>query len=149
MIDTTKTKDNVKVTLRDKDGKIKQQITGHNLVVTTGLNHIADQLASSPSEGAMSHMAVGTGTNAVTAGDTALQTELNRQSLSSRTADDNTVTYVANWGAGTGTGAITEYGIFNAASDGVMLARFVDDVINKGANDTLQVEWEVTISDGS
>ena len=98
----------------------------------------------------MSHMAVGTGTTAAVAGDTALQTELDRNALSSVVqgtgGDANKVTYTADWAAGDGTGAITEAGIFNAASAGTMLCRSVFAVKNKGAADTLTLTWVLTIS---
>lgn len=141
-----KMRDNVKVQLFDKSGNLKEERTGHNLVVTAGLNHIADQLSSSPGGSAMSHMEVGTGTTAANAADTALETALDRNALTSRTDSGAVVTYVGTWNAGDGTGAITEYGIFNAGSGGTMLARFVDSVINKGASDTLVVTWTLTFA---
>lgn len=137
---------NVRVELRDKFGRIKEVREGHNIVTDAGLAHIADQLSASPGEGAMSHMAVGTGTNAAAAGDTALQTQLDRNALSGRTDAAAVLTYTATWAAGDGTGAITEYGIFNASSGGTMLARFVDAVINKGASDSLSVTWTFTFA---
>lgn len=138
-------KGHVHLVLRDEAGNIKQEVDHHNLVVTTGKAHIADQLSSSPGQSAMSHMAIGTGTTAAAAGDTTLETELDRNSLTSRTDSTNVVTYVGNWAAGDGTGAITEAGLFNASSSGTMLARTVFSVVNKGASDTLQVTWTLTI----
>lgn len=137
---------NVVVEQRDAAGKLLARHKGHNIITDAGLAHIADQLSASPGEAAMSHMAVGTGTNAAAAGDTALQTQLDRNALTSRTDSAGVVTYVGTWAAGDGTGAITEYGIFNASSGGTMLARFVDAVINKGASDSLQVTWTITFS---
>ena len=46
----------------------------------------------------------------------------------------------------TGTGAITEAGILNAASAGTLLCRTVFSVINKGASDSMTVTWTITIS---
>jgi ethanolamine utilization microcompartment shell protein EutS len=135
---------NVTYTLIGPDGRVKQVKRVHNLFVTAGKNHIADQLASSPAQAAMGYMAIGTGTNAAAAGDTALQTEVARVALSSRTASANVVTYVATFPAGTGTGAITESGILNAASSGVLFARSVFSVINKGASDSLQITHTYT-----
>ena len=137
---------NVRVDLFGPDGKLKDFREIHNLVTTAGKQHIADQLSSSPGGSAMSHMAVGTGTNAAAVGDTALQTELDRNALTSRTDSGAVVTYVGDWAAGDGTGAITEAGIFNASSSGTMLARSVFSAINKGAGDTLQITWTLTIS---
>lgn len=129
------------------DGVLKDSREINNLVVTAGKNHIASTLSSSPPT-AMSHMAVGTGSTAPAAGDTALGAEIattGRQALTSRTASLNVVTYVGNWAAGQATNAaIAEAGIFNASSGGTMLARATFTAINKGASDTLQITWTVT-----
>lgn len=139
----------VHIVLRGPDGKIKDEETTNNLCVTTGRQHIADQMADQ-GDAAMSHMAIGTGTNAVDAADTALQTELDRNTLSSKSqgtgTDANKVTFVADWAAGDGTGAITEAGIFNSASAGVMLCRSVFAVKNKASGDTLTLTWVLTVS---
>lgn len=135
--------------IKDEHGNIKVDEWHRNLVVTTGKSHIADQLADQ-GEAAMTHMAIGTGTTAAVAADAALETELDRNVLTSTTqgsgSDTNKVTYVCNWAAGDGTGAITEAGIFNSASAGVMLCRSVFAVKNKGAADTLTLTWVLTIS---
>lgn len=128
------------------DGSLLDERLIDNLVVTAGKNHIADRLSTTPTGAAMSHMAVGTGTTAPAAGDTALGTEIDRNALTSATDSANVVTYVGNWAAGDATNAaITEAGIFNAASAGTMLARATFTAINKGASDTLQITWTVTI----
>jgi hypothetical protein len=91
-------------------------------------------------------MAIGTGTTAAAAGDTALGTELDRNSIASTTVNGNQIEYTSTWAAGDGTGAITEAGIFNDASAGTMLARTVFSVVNKDQNDTLSITWTVTLS---
>lgn len=137
---------NVLVEVFGADGTLKDTREVHNLVVTAGKNHIADRLSSSPSGAAMGWMEIGTGTTAAAAGDTALQTALDRNATTSITDATNVVTYVGDWAAGDGTNAaITEAGIFNAASAGTMLARAVFTAINKGASDTLKITWTVTI----
>jgi hypothetical protein len=136
----------VHIELFGPDGELKEDRWGHNLVVTAGKNHIADQLSSAPGGGAMSHMAIGTGSTAPAAGDTALGAETDRNALTSRTDATNVVTYVGTWAAGDGTNAaLREAGIFNAAGAGTMLARHVYSNIDKGAGDTLTITWTVTI----
>jgi hypothetical protein len=130
------------------DGELKQREETDNLVVTSGKNHIADQLKSSPAQAAMGWMAIGTGATAPAAGDTLLGAEIDRNALTSRTAAGNVVTYVGNWAAGDGTNAaIAEAGIFNVvtANTITMLARATFTAINKGSSDTLQITWTVTI----
>ena len=115
-----------------------------NLVVTAGKNWVADRMNNANT--VMTHMAVGTGTNAAAAGDTTLQTENDRNALTSTTVTNNAVAYVATWAAGDATAAITEAAILDAASGGDMLARTVFSVVNKGAADSMTITWTITVS---
>ena len=115
-----------------------------NLVVTAGKEWVAQRMNNANT--VMTYMSIGTGTTVAAAGNTTLVTELDRNALSSTTVTNNNVAYVATWAAGDGTGAITEAGIFNAASSGVMLARTVFSVVNKGADDSMTITWTITIS---
>lgn len=143
--DAIKVTGNLKVVLTGPDGKVKDEQEFKNLVVTTGKNFIASRMKDT-TDGAMSHMAIGTGTTAAAAGDTTLGTEAGRVSLTSTTVTNNSVAYVATFPAGTGTGAITEAGILNASSSGTLLCRTVFSVINKGSADTLGITWTVTVN---
>lgn len=139
----------VSFVLTDENGNIKQQ-DSKNLVVDPGLAFIASRMVGTTSA-VMSHMAIGTGTTAAADAQTALVTESARVALTSSTVVTTTVAndsvqYVATFGPGVGTAAITEAGIFNAASAGTMLARTVFAVINKGALDTLTLTWKVTVA---
>ena len=139
----------VSFVLTDKNGNVKQQ-GSKNLVVNPGLAFIVSRMINTAAA-AMSHMAVGTGTTAAAAAQTALVTESARVALTSSTIVTTTVTgdsvqYIAAFGPGVGTAAITEAGLFNAASVGTMLARTVFPVINKGANDTLTLTWKITVA---
>ncbi len=115
-----------------------------NLVVTAGKNYVADRIKNNST--VMSHMAIGTGSTAAAAGDTALGNQTARTALTSTTVTDNEIVYVDTFAAGTGTGAITEAGIFNASSGGTMLCRTVFSVVNKGASDAMTITWTVTVS---
>ena len=133
------------IEVKDKDGNLKQKQEVKNLVVDTGLDYIASRMKDATAT-AMSHMAIGTGSTAAAAGNTALGSEAARQALTSTTVTSNAVAYVASFTAGTGTGAITEAGILNAASGGTLLCRTVFSVVNKGASDSMTITWTVTIS---
>ncbi len=115
------------------------------MIVDTGLQHIADQLAEK-NQAVMSHMAVGTGSAAETAGDLALQTETARVALTAITRSDKKVVYVGNFTAGVGTGTLTEVGLFNATTAGDLLSRIVFSAKNKSPNDTLQITIEHTLA---
>ncbi len=143
--DTVKMKGELRLTLTNPTGNITQEVVVPNLVVTTGKNYIASRIKDA-SATAMSHMAIGTGSTAAAAGNTALGSEAGRVALTSTTVTNNAVAYVATFPAGTGTGAITEAGILNASSGGTLLCRTVFSVINKGAADTLGITWTVTVS---
>lgn len=118
-----------------------------NLVVTAGKNWIAQRMQGT-SLGVMTHMAVGTGTTAAAVGNTALVTEVSRVALttSGGVVAAAVITFAATYAAGVATAALTEAGIFNAASGGTMLARTVFSVINKAAADSMTISWDVTIS---
>lgn len=136
----------LKVTLIDESGAIKEEHELKNLVVSTGLNYIVSRMKDATAN-VMSHMALGAGTTAAAAGDTALGSALgSRVALTSTTVSNNTITYVATFPAGTATGAVTEAGVFNALTAGTMLCRTVFPVINKGAADVVSVSWTITIS---
>jgi|TARA_Y100000816_G_C26098326_1_gene581614 hypothetical protein len=143
--DETRALGKLTIEVKDKDGKLKQREEVKNLVVDTGLAYIASRMKDA-SATAMSHMAIGTGSSAAAAGNTALGTEAARVALTSTTVTSNAVAYVASFAAGTGTGAITEAGILNAASSGTLLCRTVFSVVNKGASDSMTITWTVTIS---
>lgn len=143
--DSIKMTGELRITVTNPEGNITQETVVPNLVVTSGKDFIAERMKDATTT-AMSHMAIGTGSTAAAAGNTALGTEAGRVSLTSTTVTANAVAYVATFGAGTGTGAITEAGLFNASSGGDMLCRTVFSVINKGAADTLGITWTVTVN---
>ena len=143
--DSSKVTGSVNVVVRGEDGTVKQEFTVPNLVVDSGLDFIASRMKDATAT-AMSHMAVGTDNTAADAADTALGAEIARVALATSTVTNNAIAYVASYPAGTGTGALTEAGIFNDATTGDMLCRTVFAVINKGAADSMTVTWTVTIS---
>lgn len=146
MDDGVRLRGHIHAVLRDPLGDVKQIEEVDNLITTVGRNAIVERLDSSPSTGVPTHMAIGTGATAAAAGDTTLQTELDRNALTSNTSSANVLTMVGDWAAGDGTGAITEAGVLNAASTGTLYARAVFSVINKAAGDTLQITWTFTLT---
>jgi hypothetical protein len=136
----------VKARLLDPNGKVKEaKDLGYNLIVDTGKQGIADQLLAAPTIPKPTHMGIGTGATAPAAANTALVTETGTRQALTKSRSGNVVTNVATFGAGVGTGAITEAGIFTASTAGTMFSRIVFSAINKGANDTLELTWTYTI----
>ena len=115
-----------------------------NLVVTAGKEFVASRMIGTSAD-VMDNMAIGSGSTAAAAGDTALGSELDRQSATS-SVSGAVVTFSATFGAGNGTGAVSEAGLFNASSGGSMLCRTVFSVVNKGAADSMTISWAVTVS---
>ena len=141
-----KLRGDVAIVLKDKDGKVKESRDINNLVVSSGLTYICSRMADA-SAGVMSHMALGSGTTAAAAGDTDLESILgSREALDSTTASSNTITYVSSFEAGEATGAVTEAGIFNAATSGTMLCHVIFPLVSKQADDTMSVTWTITLT---
>jgi hypothetical protein len=138
----------LKIVVTDKNGKIKEERLEKNLVVDAGLGYIAARMTDTSQPTDMSHMAVGTDSTSAASGNTGLGSEAARVALTGGegSPSSNTIVYVATFGAGTGTGALTEAGIFNAASGGTMLCRTVFSTVNKGADDSITITWTITIS---
>ena len=136
------------IVIYDADGNIKEQREVPNIVTTAGKTFIASRMAGTASA-VMGWMEVGTSSTAAAVGDTALllpvASSRTALSVSGGTPSSNTVQYACTFPAGTGTGALTEAGIFNAASSGTMLCRTVFSVINKGASDSMTITWTVTV----
>ena len=119
-----------------------------NIIVNGGFDFVADAIGNSSSRpGVMGWIALGTGTTAAAATQTALVTEIKRNAATyAHAAGTKVFTFTASYPAGDATGAITEAGVFNAASAGSMFDRVVFPVVNKGADDSLTAVFTFTMS---
>jgi len=131
------------IRLFDEHGALKHYEAIHNTVTTGGNNGVAAQLVAAPPLPAFLAMAVGTGSPAANA----LGAEIARVAFTSRTVSSAVVTVVGTFGAGTGTGALTEAGTFDntTATSGNMWMSASFSVVNKGALDTLTITWTLTV----
>lgn len=135
----------VTIELVDANGNVKEKREIKNLVVSSGLTFICSRMADTSSN-VMSHMALGSSNTAAAANQTDLISILgSREPLDSTTTSSNTITYVASFEAGDATGAVVEAGLFNGSSGGTMLCRTVFPVVNKGAQDILNITWVITL----
>lgn len=146
--DTIKLVGKVKLDLLDSNGSLKQTFTKDNLVVATGKSYIASRMISNNTP-LVSHMAIGTANVAPSSNNVLLLGEIGRAVINSFNISDNTVTFSSQFGAGVGTGTISEAGIFNSqnttANTGTMLCRVNFNDINKGASDIIVISWNVTV----
>lgn len=124
-----------------------------NLITNTGAAGVASRINGDGSEAAFTYIATGTGTTGANVTDTTLETELAASGLTRAAATASRVTTdVTNDTAQllksfsvTGTVAVTESGVLNAASSGVLLARQVFSAINVVNGDTLQITWKFDV----
>jgi len=135
------------------DGNVIMEREDHNRIVDVGLAHITSRMIGTASAVA-GWMEVGTSS----ANDNDTQTALGAVVAASRTAltsyvqstsgavANDQVTATCTFGAGVGTGALVEAGLFNASSAGTMLCRSVFGTITKNAGDSLTITWKITVA---
>ena len=126
----------------------------HNLVTNAGFALVAGRINGSGTPAAATFIAVGTGTTDANVADTTLETELAASGLSraagtvsleTTTVTDDTARVTKTFSV-TGTVAVTEAGLLNAASAGSLLARRVFAEVNVVNTDSLAVTWDVSVS---
>jgi len=151
-------------------GLLKRKLQFKNLITTAGLNWIGAGSGGSSgwdisfNRGSSAHTAVGTGTTTPTIGDTALVAQVFRTNSTgvpsiSPTygfADDYSYAYVEHTRVflpGSGSGNLTEVGIFNASSGGTMWTRqlFKDEfgaptTIIKTDDDELRITYQLRLN---
>lgn len=131
------------------DGKLKETRQGYNVVTSVGKEFIASYLNSAVVAAATftgKYIAIGTGSTTESASDTGMGTEASRSTGTCSYISNQIFQIKTTFATGSGTGAIAEYGLFSSATGGTLIARDTEAVINKGANDTLTVVYQMTIS---
>lgn len=128
-----------------------------NLITNAGKAAVASRLNGSGAEAVFASIGQGTGVTAASATDTTLQTEVTASggaasgvhviasataSRTTTTVTNDTATFVGTVSI-TGTIAVTESGVFNATTNGTMLARQVFTAINVVSGDSLQFTWNI------
>ncbi len=137
-----------KMTL-ESGGEVKRVVEGDNVICTNGKEFLASFLYSAavaPSTFTCKYVAIGTDSTGEAAAQTALGTELARQTGTVSYVSNQIFQVTATFASGTGTGAIVEYGLLSSSAAGTMLSRDVEAVINKGANDSLTTVVQITLS---
>lgn len=137
------------VCLTDEYGNLKAERRGKNVITTAGLEWLADHLhkAVTAASNTMMYIAIGTSDTAEAVGQTALVSELARVTGTASYSSGAIYSVIATFAAATATaGAIVEYGLFNSSAAGTMFSRDTENVINKGASDSLTVTTEITFA---
>ena len=152
--DFVKVKGQLTLTIRDaKTGKIKSVDIIENMFVTRGKNAIAQRL-SGQSAGEITYCALGTSTTAPALADTKLVAELARKLISTRSYLNNIATLTTFFTTSEGNGTLREAGLFGTGVGQTASATidsgqiFCRTNINrtKTSNDTLTLEWTITIN---
>jgi len=153
MKDNLKLKGLISLTLTDSNGNVKDKREIKNTITSAGLAQIA-LLAGDASAVPFTYLALGTGTTAADASDTALKTETSASGLAraaatvsrvTTTVTNDTLQLLKAFTAGA-SAAITECGMFNAASTGTILGRQVFAAVNVVSGDILTITYKVSFA---
>lgn len=139
-------------------GRVVARWTAPNLVTDAGVAHVADCMSGRAGT-RMTYMAVGDGTGQ-DAASTTLDNELARIALDATYGEQGTgaadadvgrdlevyeVVYKATFAAGTGTGTLSEFAVFNANAAGTMLNYATGFSYAKGVLQDLLVWYVLTL----
>jgi hypothetical protein len=137
---------------RNIHNDLLEAIAVNNSIVLSGRDLVAKLFIDEPIA-PISHIEVGTGTAVVNPdSDTQLQTPLFRKAIAPIDPTQNLVTtdegrkkvtLTAELDFNEANGALTEAGLFNAATGGVMYNRVVFPTINKTSDFKLTLLWEI------
>ena len=135
----------VQISLKDTHGNSLYTYEGNNLVTTAGKNLIASRLKDASSN-VPSYIAIGSDNTTPQESDTALLGTEHERVSATVTVSVNLFQLEASFGTGISTDVTAgEFGIFNAATGGTMLARFVIPSVTVASTDTLAVTWKLYI----
>ncbi|HEV3223862.1 MAG TPA: hypothetical protein VGZ90_13330 [Puia sp.] len=135
---------NVLIELFDKYGNKKDERQLHNTVTAAGKAGLLDQSLAAPTLAKAGWMAIGTGSPAATL----LGAEIARVVFDSKTRSTNVLTMITTFPAGTGTGALTEEGLFDVVTANTvnMWCSSSFSVVNKGASDILVITHTLSVN---
>ncbi len=132
-------------------GFMTDEVVFENLITNAGFAGAAARLGHDSTEAKFDYIGVGTGTTAAAAGNTTLEAEIADSGLSRAvgtvtrvtTTQTNDTHNVAKTFTVTGTKAITEMGLLNAASNGTLLGRNVFSAVNVVNTDSFIATYQV------
>lgn len=133
-------------------GEYYDYVKVHNKQTNASLAVISGLVGNTGSQTAFGWLALGTSTTAVSAAHTALQAEItdtglaraaSTNSRTTTTQTNDTLSMTASWTA-SGSKSIEEIGIFNASSNGTMLARALTGTkaVTNGTTVTAVYTWQ-------
>ena len=136
------------IELFDPEGKLKDRREMKNTITALHDVTVADRLAGGTDD-LIDNTGIGTTSGGKSTASTALEAEVARVVDDSDTqgagAADNDVVHIATFGAGVGTGALLEAGLFTDVNPGATLQAYKEfAAVNKAAGDSLVTTWTIT-----
>jgi hypothetical protein len=121
--------------------------TVRNVLTTAGKEYIAQALGGGASY-AGEYAQIGTGDTAQSTADTDLESPVGGRIQGSLSASGVEFTLDSTIPAGTPATevAVTEAGLFSAATDGVLIARTTFPVVTKQPTDSIRLQWKITVN---
>jgi hypothetical protein len=125
-----------------------------NAITADGMDAVTELLlldVADPTDGQFDFIGIGTGTTPAAVGDSALGTQQQRsagtgtQQTTTQTNDTAQLTHQFSFG---GSFAITEAGVFNHATNTLLLSRCTFDAVNVTSADTLDVTYKIQVKQG-
>jgi hypothetical protein len=123
--------------------------SAHNLITSVGLTMFVDRLIYPDTTlSTLTYFAVGTGTTAPTQADTALQAEVYRDQITSRsdvsTGLDTVMCYIPTAYPASQPVNLGEAGLFNASLNGILFAHvLISPVVNKTNSISMTLSWNI------
>ena len=114
------------------------------VLTTVGAGEIVDLLDTKTFHGG-----IGTGGTTAVVGDTALTTEVETRQQSTDTQPSSVQFQAVSAQSITGTRALDEAGLFDAATTGNMYLSATFDIVNLESGDTFEATWQITVQDSS
>lgn len=141
----------IRMVLGDLDGNKLKEMNFENLLVTVGRSWVLGQLESvnMVTSQNISYLAIGSGTQAPTTGDTSLNNEVTRLSIGTFATTGLTqnppswqaqVSFATNLANTT----LAEVGLFNSSSGGTMLAHATFASFVKATSNTLNISYTIS-----
>jgi len=149
MNDNLKLKGEVLIETRDRvSNKILSHLEINNLIVNVGKEYVAKLLGGIETDGFCA-IAIGEGTTAPVGGNSALESEVEREVITPVYVADYKIKFEKTFVFGTGISyAITEAGVFNSGtvSGSTMLNRVSFGALNVGTDINLYIRFTITVS---
>lgn len=137
------------IAVLDKEGEVKESQEVSNTIMNAGIAEITALMLTDQSGTAFDYLAIGTGSGAPNATETALLGEKYRSAGTGSQETDSVTDDTAQLTTSvaiTSSISVREVGIFNSSSSGTMLARTTFSAVSVSDADTVKLGYSVILS---